>query len=79
MIAFIREGLALLTREFHEVGGFPNVIGAIDGTHVEIKGPNNEEQTFVNRKGSHSINVMVFIVIKSSILYVHYTRILYTM
>jgi len=40
--------------------GFPNVIGAIDCTHVPIKdppGPN--EGDFVNRKRVHSVNVQV--------------------
>ena len=42
---------------FHEIAGFPNVIGAIDGTHIRIKSPPNDEHLFVNRKNYHSINV----------------------
>jgi len=41
----------------------PGIIGAIDGTHVEIIAPpnNNVDPPFIflNRKGKHSINVML--------------------
>ena len=42
---------------FFEKGGFPGVIGCIDGTHIRIQGPTAHESDFVNRKGFHSINV----------------------
>ncbi|CAC5411101.1 HARBI1 [Mytilus coruscus] len=42
---------------FYENGGFPGVIGCIDGTHVRIQAPVQDEPSFVNRKGYHSINV----------------------
>jgi len=39
---------------------FPNVIGALDCTHVRIKRPSGpHEADFVNRKSLHSINVQV--------------------
>ncbi|XP_064645136.1 putative nuclease HARBI1 [Lineus longissimus] len=38
---------------------FPRVIGAIDGTHCRIKKPSINENVYVNRKGFHSINVML--------------------
>lgn len=44
--------------DFSRICGFPNVIGAIDGTHVGIKSPSFEENVFVNRKNYHSINTM---------------------
>ncbi|CAC5356694.1 HARBI1 [Mytilus coruscus] len=37
--------------------GFPNVIGCVDGTHVRIQAPEDDEPSFVNRKGFHSVNV----------------------
>ena len=42
---------------FFVKGGFPGVIGCIDGTHVRIQGQSAHESNFVNRKGCHSINV----------------------
>ena len=39
------------------VGGFPSAIGCIDGTHVRIKAPSQNEPDFINRKGFHSVNV----------------------
>ena len=44
---------------FFVKGGFPGVIGCIDGTHVCIQGQSAHESNFVNRKGFHSINVQV--------------------
>lgn len=43
--------------DFFNIAGFPNVIGAIDGTHIGIQAPSTHEPLFVNRKGYHSINV----------------------
>lgn len=44
---------------FSDTGDFPNVIGAVDGTHVIINAPTVDEHLYVNRKGTHSINVQV--------------------
>lgn len=43
--------------KFHAVAGFPNVVGAIDCTHVAIRAPSTHEDVYVNRKGCHTINV----------------------
>uniref|UniRef100_A0A8C1XYL4 Putative nuclease HARBI1 n=1 Tax=Cyprinus carpio TaxID=7962 RepID=A0A8C1XYL4_CYPCA len=43
--------------DFFNIAGFPNVVGAIDGTHIRIQAPSTHEPLFVNRKGYHSINV----------------------
>lgn len=44
-------------QNFFSRGGFPGVIGCIDGTHVRIQAPLEDEAVYVNRKGFHSINV----------------------
>ena len=38
---------------------FPRVLAAIDGTHIHIKAPTDDEAAFVNRKQRHSLNVQV--------------------
>ena len=43
---------------FFEQYNIPNVVGCIDGTHVEIiSPPEDEEAAFVNRANYHSVNV----------------------
>lgn len=49
---------------FTEIAGFPGIIGAVDGTHIAIVAPSNQneqykEYTYVNRKGFHSLNVQL--------------------
>jgi len=41
---------------FHNIADFPNV-RAIDGTHIRIKSPSEDEHLYVNRKNYHSVNV----------------------
>ncbi|XP_067135134.1 putative nuclease HARBI1 [Centruroides vittatus] len=57
-----------ITQSFHNKSGFPGVVGAIDGTHIEIPAPQIHAVAYVNRHGYHSIilqavcdNSMVFI------------------
>jgi len=45
--------------KFHDIALFPNIVGAIDGSHVGIKPPAYDEHMFVNRKAVHSINVQL--------------------
>ena len=46
-------------RQFFRRNGFPNAIGAIDGTQIWIQTPSQQEHEFVNRKNYRSINVQV--------------------
>lgn len=46
-----------IKNEFYRMAGFPGVIGCIDGTHVRIQRPSENEPAFINRKGYPSINV----------------------
>ncbi|KAL2099665.1 hypothetical protein ACEWY4_004059 [Coilia grayii] len=48
--------------------GFPNVIGAIDCTHVAIRAPHVNEYMYVNRKNFHSINVQLICDARMAIL-----------
>lgn len=44
---------------FETSSGFPKIIGAIDGTHINIPAPKHNPETYINRKGHHSIQLQV--------------------
>lgn len=50
------DGLPL---SFFRKAGFPSVSAALDGTHIPIQAPVENEVQFVNRHHTHSINAMV--------------------
>ncbi|XP_044750692.1 putative nuclease HARBI1 isoform X2 [Coccinella septempunctata] len=58
------ESIRLVKQGFFLKYGFRGVLGAVDGTHVEILAPpendiNHPPYVYINRKGKHSINVML--------------------
>ena len=53
-----REDITIAKELFHDIAGFPHVIGAIDGTHISIKTPKEDEQRYVSRKGGHTLNIL---------------------
>ncbi|XP_060069389.1 putative nuclease HARBI1 [Ylistrum balloti] len=42
---------------FSKRNGFPGIVGAIDGTHIKIRAPSLHPQSYVNRKGYHSLQL----------------------
>ena len=46
-----------LVNQFHVYHGFPQCMGAVDGTHIPIKEPTENVSDYINRKGYTSINV----------------------
>jgi len=44
---------------FSSISSFPDTIGAIDGTHINIPAPKENAEAYVNRKGRHSIQLQV--------------------
>ena len=48
-----------LTYRYLEANGFPQCVGVIDETHVEIAEPSEHYSDFINRKGYFSLNVQV--------------------
>lgn len=44
---------------FYCTNGFPDTIGAIDGTHVIIPAPYKNPEAYINRKGHYSIHLQV--------------------
>ena len=49
--------LHTIMQGFYDIANFPNIVGAIDGTHVRIKSPSTDAHLYVNRKNNHSINL----------------------
>jgi hypothetical protein len=41
--------------KFEQKRGIPNVIGALDGCHVKINRPQHHQDSYINRKGFHSV------------------------
>ncbi|XP_033646387.1 putative nuclease HARBI1 [Asterias rubens] len=57
-------------REFFALANFPDVIGAVDCSHIRLYGAplGDNEHLFVNRKGFHSINAQVICDAKFNII-----------
>ena len=51
------EELSLAIRRMKSIAGLPNVVGAIDGSHVQIKAPKSCHEDYFNRKQNYSINL----------------------
>lgn len=47
-----------LAAKFYDMGGFPSVCGCLDGTHIKVHPPLEDEQSFVNRHHTYSLNVL---------------------
>jgi hypothetical protein len=47
--------LELIKEDFFIRGCIPNVVGAVDGTHIPILIPSNDHIDYINRKSQHSL------------------------
>lgn len=52
-------GQELLTQvnRFSQRNGFPGIVGALDGTHIEIRKPRNHAASYINRKQFYSLQL----------------------
>ena len=48
-----------IASQYFEISHIPNVIGCIDGSLIALKKPTLNEHIYINRKGVHSINVLI--------------------
>ncbi|XP_018402043.1 PREDICTED: putative nuclease HARBI1 [Cyphomyrmex costatus] len=46
---------AVVRQQFHDRAGYPGVIGAIDGCHIDILAPADDQDSYTDRKMNHSI------------------------
>ncbi|KAJ8403265.1 hypothetical protein AAFF_G00354820 [Aldrovandia affinis] len=65
---YAAEELQNVKEDFVRTTGFPNIIGAIDCTHIAIRAPHANEYVYVNRKNYHSINVQLICNARMAIL-----------
>lgn len=54
---------------FNRRNGFPGIVGALDGTHIEIKKPALHSNSYINRKGFASLQLQA--VCNYSMLFTH--------
>ena len=52
-----KEEILRVFEDFEQVSYLPRVSGAIDGSHIHIIAPSEDEYVCVNRKRYHSINI----------------------
>lgn len=57
---------------FESTSTFPKVIGAIDGTHINIPAPKHHPESYINRKGHHSIQLQVCLLFYSKCFPLHF-------
>jgi hypothetical protein len=60
-----------LAQGFYQIAGFPSVVGALDGSHVPVSPPKEDEASYLNRHHTHSINVLCVAGPKREILYLN--------
>ena len=51
ILYFFRQEVATIARKFYEGYNIPMTIGCVDGTHIRIKAPTENEPIYVNHKG----------------------------
>ncbi|XP_046854286.1 putative nuclease HARBI1 [Xenia sp. Carnegie-2017] len=56
-LPFTEENVQEKVNNFYRAHGFPQCLGAIDGTHIPIKQPQENPTDYINRKGTYSLNV----------------------
>ncbi|CAL9707842.1 unnamed protein product [Knipowitschia caucasica] len=56
-LPFTEQDATELVVGFQQTHGMPQCLGAVDGTHIEIKQPSVNSTDYINRKGKYTLNV----------------------
>lgn len=56
-LPFTEEEVEGHVKSFHRLHGFPQCLGAVDGTHIEIRQPEYNSTDYIDKKGRHALNV----------------------
>ena len=50
-----------ISQDFERIGGFPGIVGAVDGCHIPISPPRGHAYDYFNFHGWHSINLFALV------------------
>ena len=62
--------ISVIASEFQAKSGFPGIIAAVDGCHIKIHPPVNNQKDYLNYKRFHSIVLMAFVGPKKEFSYI---------
>ena len=65
-LPFTEEAVQEKVESFYSAYGFPQCLGAIDGTHIPIKQPRENPTDYINRKSTYSLKPGFHIVVNVS-------------
>ena len=57
--------------EFEELYGIPQIVGTIDGCHIEINAPPQNHEDYFNRKQHYSVNLQA--IVDAKLKFIHAT------
>ena len=57
--------------EFEEMYGIPQIVGGIDGCHIEMNAPSQNHEDYFNRKQHHSVNLQA--IVDANLKFIHAT------
>jgi len=57
--------------EFEEMYGIPQIVGAINGCHIEINAPSQSHEDYFKRKQHYSVNLQT--IVDANLKFIHAT------
>jgi len=56
-------------KEFEELYRIPQIVGAVDGCHIEINAPPQNHKDYLNRKQHYSVNLQA--IVDANLKFIH--------